>query len=82
MEMAKTQGEKVSHERALMAVLGSKNGRMTFNVLRDLAQRATINRREFGLTPAARTRIQADISSGGPVGPTGTAWERIESKLG
>jgi phage terminase small subunit len=77
---AKTEG-KTLPAGAVMAMLSMTSGRMAMSSIRDLSVRAVIQRREFGLTPSSRSRVEAlgDASfrggtSGGPVDP-------LESKL-
>lgn len=60
----------------LMAVFGMKGGRQTMAAMRDLSARVIVQRREFGLTPSARTRIQIDSASGGQGG-----MDSLEAKL-
>jgi hypothetical protein len=43
----------------LAAVLLMTNGRLALAAIRDLAARVIIRQREFGLSPASRTRIDA-----------------------
>jgi P27 family predicted phage terminase small subunit len=48
---------------AIGALLTMTNGRVALAAIRDLAGRAIVERREFGLTPSARVRIVADQNS-------------------
>jgi hypothetical protein len=41
----------------LLGLLGLTNGRLVLSAIRDLSSRVIIERREFGLTPASRTRV-------------------------
>jgi hypothetical protein len=43
----------------IFALLGMTSGRLAMSAIRDLAARVIIERREFGLTPASRSRISA-----------------------
>lgn len=43
----------------LFALVSMTSGRLAMNAVRDLAARVIIERREFGLTPSSRTRVQA-----------------------
>jgi len=45
---------------ALFALLQMKAGRMAMNSINHLANRVIVQRREFGLTPSARARFDAD----------------------
>jgi phage terminase small subunit len=45
---------------ALFTLLQMKAGRMALNSISDLANRVIVQRREFGLTPSARARFDAD----------------------
>jgi P27 family predicted phage terminase small subunit len=42
------------------ALLTMTNGRVAMAAIRDLAARTIVERREFGLTPASRTRVTSD----------------------
>jgi phage terminase small subunit len=56
----------------MFALLGMTNGRLAMSAIRDLASRVIIERREFGLTPASRSRISASASD---------AVDYLEAKL-
>lgn len=43
----------------MAALLAMTNGRLAMSSIRDLAARVIIERREFGLTPSARSRVTA-----------------------
>ena len=49
----------------MMSMLTMKSGRLAMASLRDLAARVIIERREFGLTPSSRSRIEVDANAGG-----------------
>ena len=68
---AKKQGKNLP-AGPLFALLGMTNGRLAMSAIRDLATRVIVERREFGLTPASRSRISASDS---------TAVDYLESKL-
>jgi phage terminase small subunit len=60
---AKKQGKNLP-AGPIFALLGMTNGRLAMSAIRDLASRVIIERREFGLTPASRSRISAsDIAA-------------------
>ena len=50
---------------AMMSMLTMKTGRLAMASLRDLAARVIIERREFGLTPSSRSRIEVDAEASG-----------------
>jgi hypothetical protein len=62
-KMAKSLGRKAKAEGKelpageIMTLMSTSNGRRAMACLGDLASRVIIERREFGLTPSARTRI-------------------------
>jgi P27 family predicted phage terminase small subunit len=56
---AKAQGKKIPSGE-IVVLMAMKNGRMAMNALHHLSTRVIIERREFGLTPSARTRIMVD----------------------
>jgi P27 family predicted phage terminase small subunit len=59
-EMLKKKAEaegKALPAGPLAALLTMSNGRLAMAAIRDLAARTIIERREFGLTPSARTRL-------------------------
>jgi P27 family predicted phage terminase small subunit len=62
---AKAEG-KTLPAGALLALLSMTNGRMAMSAIRDLASRVIIERREFGLTPASRSRVET-VGNGGAV---------------
>lgn len=74
---AKSQGKKLS-KGEIMVLLTMKNGRMAMNALHNIATRVIIERREFGLTPASRTRIDLGLGSGNSL--TGSV-DPLEVKL-
>ena len=43
----------------MVALAQTTEGRRTFTTMRELASQIIVQRREFGLTPSARTRVQA-----------------------
>jgi Phage terminase, small subunit len=57
----------------IMALLGMKSGRLVMATIRDLAARVIVERREFGLTPSSRSRVE--------VVDQGTAMDTLEMKL-
>lgn len=63
---AKAEGKELP-AGPVMSMLSMTSGRMAMSSVRDLSVRAVIQRREFGLTPSSRSRIQAfgDIPLGG-----------------
>jgi phage terminase small subunit len=61
---AATEGKELP-AGAVMAVLSMENGRKVMNSIRDLASRVIVERREFGLTPSARTRIAVSSKDAG-----------------
>ncbi|SRR5216684_4312685 len=74
-KQAKTEG-KVLHGGPFLTFIGTMNGRRAMTGLNDLAARLLVERREFGLTPSARTRIKAGDAGIGPI-----ALDSIERKL-
>jgi hypothetical protein len=60
---AKSQGKKLEHGEIMM-LLTMKSGRMAMSAVGHIAARVIIQRREFGLTPSARTRIDATADGG------------------
>lgn len=77
--MAKTIREKARAEGKelpageLMALVSMTNGRLAMRAIRDLAGRVIIERREFGLTPSSRSRIETAADAG--------AIDSLEMKL-
>jgi phage terminase small subunit len=71
---AKQEGKSLP-AGAVMAMLSMTSGRMAMSAIRDLSVRALIQRREFGLTPSSRSRVEAldgafrGGTTGGPVDP-------------
>jgi len=57
----------------MIALLSTTKGRLTMAAIRDLANRVIIERREFGLTPSSRSRIEATAEGG--------ALDSLEMKL-
>jgi phage terminase small subunit len=57
---------------ALFALASMTSGRLALNVIRDLGARVIIERREFGLSPSSRTRVET--TAGGTV-------DALEAKL-
>jgi P27 family predicted phage terminase small subunit len=57
----------------VMAALTMANGRLAMASIRDLAARVIVERREFGLTPSSRSRVE--------VVDQGTAMDTLEMKL-
>jgi hypothetical protein len=48
----------------MMALLTMKAGRLAMGSIRDLGARVIVERREFGLTPASRSRIAMEGNLG------------------
>ena len=69
---AKAQGKRLQHGEIMM-LLTMKNGRMAMSAVGHLAARVIIERREFGLTPSSRSRIDAAADGG--------AMDALEMKL-
>jgi P27 family predicted phage terminase small subunit len=69
---AKAQGKRLD-QGEIMALLSMKNGRMAMSAVGHLAARVIIERREFGLTPSSRSRIDAAADGG--------AMDALEMKL-
>lgn len=69
---AKAQGKRLQ-QGEIMALLSMKNGRMAMSAVGHLAARVIIERREFGLTPSSRSRIDAAADGG--------AMDALEMKL-
>jgi phage terminase small subunit len=69
---AKAEG-KALPGGALLGLLSMTSGRLAMASVRDLAARVIIERREFGLTPSSRSRIET-IDGAGPM-------DSIELKL-
>lgn len=69
---AKSQGKDLPSGE-MMSLLTMKSGRLAMASLRDLAARVIIERREFGLTPSSRSRIE--------VVDDATATDSLELKL-
>jgi hypothetical protein len=53
--------------------MGMKQGRLAMASIRDLAGRVIVERREFGLTPSSRSRIEA--------APDAAGMDSLEQKL-
>lgn len=66
---AKAEGKELT-AGAVMSVLTMATGRSALVAIRDLSVRAVIQRREFGLTPASRSRVEAldGLFGGGTTG--------------
>lgn len=65
---------------AVMALLTMTSGRMAMGVIRDLSIRAVIQRREFGLTPSSRSRVEA-LEGAGLRGSVAAGGDPLEMKL-
>ena len=65
---------------ALMSLLSMTSGRMAMSAVRDLSVRTLIQRREFGLTPSSRARVE---TLDGPYrgGEGGGSRDPLEMKL-
>jgi phage terminase small subunit len=65
---AKAEGKELP-AGAVMSMLSMTSGRLAMSSVRDLSVRAIIQRREFGLTPSSRTRVETlDYPLGGGTG--------------
>lgn len=71
---ARSEG-RVLPTGAVMAMLSTTGGRMAMAAVRDLSARVILERREFGLTPSSRSRVEADGFGGS------AAMDPIEEKL-
>ena len=71
-EEAKKQNKKLP-AGPVFALLGMTQGRLAMAAIRDLASRVIIERREFGLTPSSRMRIDASADNSG--------MDALEAKL-
>jgi phage terminase small subunit len=69
---AKAQGKRLD-QGEIMALLSMKNGRMAMSAIGHIAARVIVERREFGLTPSSRSRIDAAADGG--------AMDALEMKL-
>jgi P27 family predicted phage terminase small subunit len=49
---------------ALMSLLTMSNGKSAMRAIRDLSMRLILERREFGLTPSSRSRIETAVEAG------------------
>lgn len=65
---------------AVMALLTTTSGRMAMSAIRDLSIRAVIQRREFGLTPSSRSRVEA-LEGAGLRGSVAAGGDPLEMKL-
>jgi hypothetical protein len=78
---AKIEGKELP-AGAVMAMLSMTSGRMAMSAIRDLSVRAVIQRREFGLTPSSRSRVESLSDApfrGGTIGSGG--GDPLEQKL-
>jgi phage terminase small subunit len=64
---AKAQGKRITRSETMVLLLTNAKGRMAMSAVGHLAGRVIIERREFGLTPSSRTRIDTTAGEGGPV---------------
>lgn len=64
---------------ALFALLGMRSSRMAINSISHIAARVIIQRREFGLTPSARTRF--DVGDVGLPGQNSSLLDPLEAAL-
>jgi hypothetical protein len=69
---AKAQGKDLKADE-VWVLLMQKAGRMAFNSLNNISARVIIERREFGLTPSSRSRIDTALEGG--------AIDALEMKL-
>lgn len=76
---AKAEG-KTLPAGAVMAMLSMTSGRMAMSSIRDLSVRAVIQRREFGLTPSSRSRVEA-LEGSGIRGTASGGGDPLEMKL-
>lgn len=70
-DKAKSEGKELPGG-PLFALVSMTSGRLAMNAIRDLGARVLIERREFGLTPSSRTRINT---------PGETSMDSLEMKL-
>lgn len=77
---AKAEGKELPGG-AVMALLSMTSGRMAMSAIRDLSVRAVIQRREFGLTPSSRSRVEALEGAGLRGGTVGGGGDPLEMKL-
>jgi phage terminase small subunit len=76
---AKDEGKELP-AGAVMSMLSMTSGRMAMSAVRDLSVRALIQRREFGLTPSSRSRVETlDGQFGGGTGAK--SGDPLEMKL-
>jgi phage terminase small subunit len=77
---AKAEGKQLP-AGAAMAMLSMTSGRMAMSSIRDLSVRAVIQRREFGLTPSSRSRVEALDGAPFRGGTGGGGGDPLEMKL-
>jgi hypothetical protein len=67
---AKLEGKELP-AGAIFHMLNMSSGRLAMTAIRHLANRVIIQRREFGLTPSSRSRIEVDSAEliNGPLDP-------------
>jgi hypothetical protein len=67
---AKEEGKELP-AGAIFHMLNMTSGRLAMTAIRHLANRVIIERREFGLTPSSRSRIEAmgELEGGGRIDP-------------
>lgn len=65
---------------AVMSLLQMTSGRMAMSAIRDLSVRAVIQRREFGLTPSSRSRVES-LDGAFRGGTPGAAVDPLERAL-
>lgn len=65
------------HGGALLSFLSGTSGRRAMAAINTIAARVIVERREFGLTPAARTRI----ANPDAMGSAGMTFDALEKKL-
>jgi phage terminase small subunit len=77
---AKDEGKELP-AGAVMSLLSMTSGRLAMSSIRDLSVRAMIQRREFGLTPSSRSRVETVDSplGGGVASPRGR--DLLEMKM-
>lgn len=79
IEKAAKEKKKPLPGGALIALARTNEGRRVLAAMREIAGQIIVQRREFGLTPASSTRINA---AGGPGGLAGDPLERALCGLG
>jgi phage terminase small subunit len=76
---AKNQGKELP-AGAFMSLLTMVSGRRAMSAIRDLSVRAVVQRREFGLTPSSRSRVET-LDAPFRAGTVGAHGDPLEMKL-